>query len=240
VAERDGHLVIGHQSSGSHGTARNGCRYVRPPPVRAALDGARSPVRVSDLAAKLAADFPAAASDVIGRLVERLISLGFLITSLRIPMTAPDPLGALLAELGTGALPGDASAARLRAVSASLARHNCAASPAAARDARQRAAVLATSIRRAAGPALAIDLRLDWDLTLPESVAAEAARAAGVLARLARRPVLSTDGQRGMPASWSGTAPVRSSPSWTPPTTAQAWASPPATSAPGRPSRPAR
>ena len=51
--------------------------------------------------------------------------------------------------------------------------------------------MIAAGIRHGPEPVLAIDLRLDWDLTLPETVAAEAAQAAGVLARLARRQVLS-------------------------------------------------
>ena len=191
VAERDGYLVIGHQSSGSAGSAPQRVQVRATPPVRAALDGARSPVRADSLAAKLAADFPAVTSDVISSLIARLVSLGFLLSSLRSPMTAPDPLAALLAELETATLPGDAGAIRLRAVAASLACHNTAPSPAAAHEERRHAKALTTGIRPAAGPTLAIDLRLDWDLTLPERVAAEAAVAAGVLARLARRPVLS-------------------------------------------------
>lgn len=191
VAERDGHLVIGHWSSGSSGSAPQRVEVRATPPVRAALDAARSPVRVADLAAKLAAGFPTATSDVINSLIGRLISVGFLLSCLRAPMTAPDPLAALLAGLETTALPGEARAARLRAVSASLARHNAAPSPAAAYGRWQRATALATGIRPAAGPILAIDLRLDWDLTLPEAVTAEAALAAGVLARLAKRPVIS-------------------------------------------------
>ena len=48
-----------------------------------------------------------------------------------------------------------------------------------------------TAVHRVPGPVLAVDLRLDWDLIVPAAVAAEAATAAGVLARLARRPALS-------------------------------------------------
>ncbi len=191
VAERDGHLVIGHRSSGSPGGAPQRVRVRATPPVRAVLDATRSPVLVADLASELADRFPAAGAEVISRLIRQMVSLGFLLTSLRAPMTSPDPLAALLAELDRAAPPGDAGAARLRAVSAGLARHNTAPSLAAAGDERKRTAALTTRIRPAAGPTLAIDLRLNWDLTLPETVAAEAAAAAGILVRLARRPVLS-------------------------------------------------
>ena len=188
VAERDGHLVIGHRSSGSPGSAPERVQVRATRPVRAALEAARSPVRVADLAAKLAADFPAAASAVIGSLIARLVSLGFLVSSLRAPMTAADPLDVLLTELEATAPPGDGGAGGLQAVSASLARHNRAPDAAAARAERGHATALMRGIRPAAGPVLAIDLRLDWDLMIPEAVAAEAASAAAVLARLAQAP----------------------------------------------------
>jgi lantibiotic biosynthesis protein len=50
---------------------------------------------------------------------------------------------------------------------------------------------LMTELHSAGRPVLGIDLRLDWDLVIPGAVAAEAASAAGVLVRLARRPALS-------------------------------------------------
>ena len=61
-----------------------------------------------------------------GRLIARLVAQRFLITSLRAPMTSPDPLAVLLTELEAAAAPGDARLGALRAVSAGLARHNAA------------------------------------------------------------------------------------------------------------------
>lgn len=191
LAERDGHLVISHRPGEPPGGPPERVQVRATAPVRAALDAARSPIRIPDLADTLAAGFPEATSEVITGLIARLVSAGFLITSLRAPMTAPDPLATLLAEMEAVTSPDDARASGLPAVSASLARHNAASSPAAARDERRRAAALMASIRPMAGPPLAVDLRLDWDLGVPEAVTAEAASAAGVLARLARRPALS-------------------------------------------------
>jgi thiopeptide-type bacteriocin biosynthesis protein len=191
VTERNGHLVISHRPGGSGGGTPERVQVRAIPPVRAALDAAQSPVGVSDLAAKLAAGFPEATSDMITGLIARLISLGFLLTSLRAPITSPDPLSALTAELEPAVPHDEARIGSLRAVSASLARHNSAPDPVVARNERHHAAALMTSMRPAPGPALAVDLRLDWNLAIPEEVAAEAARAAGVLARLARRPALS-------------------------------------------------
>jgi lantibiotic biosynthesis protein len=191
AAERNGHLVIGHRSSGSPGSAPERVQIRATRPVRAALDAARFPIRVADLAAKLTAEFPTATSAVIGSLITRLVSLQFLITSLRAPMTSPDPLAALLAELEAAAAPRDGGTGGLREVSASLARHNRAPDAAAARAERDHATALMRGIRPVKGPTFTIDLRLDWDLVVPEAVASEAAAAAVVLARLARRPALS-------------------------------------------------
>jgi thiopeptide-type bacteriocin biosynthesis protein len=50
-----------------------------------------------------------------------------------------------------------------------------------------------TRLCPAARPALALDLRLDWDLVIPEAVAKEAAAAAAALTRLAPRAALSPE-----------------------------------------------
>jgi lantibiotic biosynthesis protein len=190
VAERAGYLVISHCSSGSRGSAPERVQIRATQPARAVLEAARTPIRAADLAAKLAADFPTATSEVTGSLIARLVSLGFLVSSLRAPMTAGDPLDALLTGLGAAKPHGGGGAGGLQAVSASLARHNCAPDAAVARAERGHAAVLMTGIRPSAAPVLAIGLRLNWDLMIPEAVAAEAASAAPILARLARRPAL--------------------------------------------------
>lgn len=191
IQDRDRHLVISHRPSESAGKAPELVRVRATRPVRAALETARSPILTADLIAKLAAEFPSVTADVITRLVARLVGQRLLITSLRAPVTSPDPLAVLLAELEAAVASGDARLSALRAVRATLVRHNTAPTPAAAREERRRAAAMMTAVHRVPGPALAVDLRLDWDLIVPETVAAEAAAAAGVLARLARRPALS-------------------------------------------------
>jgi thiopeptide-type bacteriocin biosynthesis protein len=191
MTERAGHLVIAHRSSGPRGSAPQRVQLRATPPVRAALEAAWSPIRVADLAAKLTADFPAGSSEMTSGLIARLISLGFLVTSLRAPMTAADPLATLLGELDATAPSRDDRTSALRAVSAALARHNRAPDPSDARAERDHATALMTAIQPTARPTLAIDLRLDWDLTIPDAVAAEAASAAVILARIARHPALS-------------------------------------------------
>jgi lantibiotic biosynthesis protein len=97
--------VLRYLLRGSRGSGPEGVQVRATPPVRAALDAARSPVWVADLTAKLAAGFPEATSDMISSLFAQLISLGFLLTSLRAPMTAPDPLATLLTGLQAASLP---------------------------------------------------------------------------------------------------------------------------------------
>jgi len=192
AAGRGGCLVIEHRPSGLSGGAPERVQIRATGPVLAALQAARCPVRVADLAGELAGRFPAVSRDRIGALIAALIEHRFLITSLRSPMTAPDPLTGLLTALDGAGVAGDAGVGGLHAVHAGLARHDAAPGLAAARDELARVSVLMTGLRPAGRPALAIDLRLDWDLVIPRAVAAEAAAAAGALARLARRPALSS------------------------------------------------
>ncbi len=187
IAERDGHLVLGHRPGGA--PQRVQVRATRP--ACAALNAARSPVRAADLAAKLAADFPAAADEEIDGLIRQLIACRLLVTCLRAPMTAADPLTALVAELEQVGPPSDARPRALRAASASLAHHKAAPEGGSDHGGWLAADTLMRNLQPAAGPVFGIDLLLDWNLVVPDAVAAEAASAASVLAMLARRPALS-------------------------------------------------
>jgi hypothetical protein len=169
VVQRDGQLVLGYLSTGSAGGAPDCVQIRATRPARTALQAARSPIRVSDLATQLAAAFPAATADEINTLVARLIRHRFLLTSLRAPMTVPHSLATLLGEMEAMA-PGDARTASLRAVTGSLASHNIG-SVSGARDERRDAVALMRSMHPS-GQAIAVDLRLDWDLVVPEAVAA--------------------------------------------------------------------
>ncbi|MGI5451663.1 lantibiotic dehydratase [Streptomyces sp. CA-249302] len=187
--ERDGRLMIEHRACSAADGAPAHVRIRATGPVRMAMDGARVPVSWADLAATLSAGFPAASPTAIENLLANLVRQRFLITALRPAFTACDPVAVLLGQARD--LPAT-EAAGLREVAAGLARHDEAtADPADARAARARATAAMARLCPAAKPELAVDLRLDWDLVIPEAVAEEAARAATALTRLAPRAALS-------------------------------------------------
>ncbi len=187
--ERDGRLMIEYRSGSTDDgvPAHVGIRATRP--VRMAMDGARTPVLWAVLAERLSAGFPAASPSGIENLLANLVRQRFLITSLRPAITASDPIATLLGQLQQ--LPA-ADVTGLHEVAAALARHDDAtATPEGARAARAQVTAAMTRLCPAAKPALALDLRLDWDLVIPDAVAEEVASAAAVLTRLAPRAALS-------------------------------------------------
>ena len=187
--ERDGRLMIEHRSSSANGgdPVHVGIRATGP--VRMAMDSARAPVLWADLAATLSAGFPAASPTAIENLLANLVRQRFLITSLRPAVTASDPTAVLL-----GLVPHLPVAAELCAVAEGLARHDAASTaPAGARAERARVTSAMTRVCPTAKPALALDLRLDWDLVIPQAVAEETAKAAAALTRLAPRAALSPE-----------------------------------------------
>lgn len=187
---RGGSVVIGHRPSCSDGATPERVQVRATRPVLAALEAARAPIRAADLAAKLAAEFPETSKGTVDRLIGQMIAQRLLLTSLRAPMTDPDPLPTLLTELTAVLPPSDPRIAGLRAASAGIARSNAARDPAAALAARNEAADAMTGLLATNRPVHAIDMRLDWDVTVPKAVASEAATAAGVLTRLARNRAL--------------------------------------------------
>ncbi|MEU3185165.1 lantibiotic dehydratase [Streptomyces sp. NPDC006923] len=155
-------------------------------PVRAVLAATRAPIRVGALVDKLRAEFPEAGPGKTGRLLGELIRRRVLITSLHAPSTETDGLGHLLGQLDAVDAGNLASAAatvcELRAVRAGL--EEC--DTRRVRDsvaARMRA--LVPGLRR---HPVALDLRLDARIVLPDEVAREVKRAALVLTRLSPRP----------------------------------------------------
>ena len=151
----------------------------------------RSPIRVGDLAGKLTAEFPAAAESVIEQMLGHLVAQRILITSLRPPMTATDPLAHVVTALTAASaeeVPQVATLVQnLCDVQAELFRHDRASTPTAARDRRTSASRAMTTIAATEQP-LTVDLRVDLDVVLPRAVAHEAERAAGTLARLTPHP----------------------------------------------------
>jgi thiopeptide-type bacteriocin biosynthesis protein len=153
----------------------------RTPPAEAALRLAHSPVGVAELTATLAVEFPGTEASRVDALVAELMACGALVSNLRPPSTVTDGLAHVLDVLGssdTAGLP-DATTTlmvALRDVHSGLRRTSTA----------DLAEYADRMLDLAAGPAtpVAIDLRVDHQVIVPDEVAAQAAVAADVLARL--------------------------------------------------------
>jgi thiopeptide-type bacteriocin biosynthesis protein len=151
------------------------------PAAQTALRLARAPLTAGELAAQIAARFPPATGGQADAMTGQLIACGALVTSLRPPSTATDGLALVLDALaGAGELPDAPQAGALRETHSRLRR----AVPA------DLAAITAAMRELAQGPAhpVAVDLRADCDVTIPQHVADEAATAASALARLSPHP----------------------------------------------------
>ncbi|MFG6193393.1 lantibiotic dehydratase [Nonomuraea sp. JJY05] len=193
--ERDGRLVLEHRANTEADGAPGHVSVRATGPVQAALHLARDPLPVADLMARLSAASPRTADTTIDALLAELVAQRLLLTNLRPPMTACDPLRYLLRELDAMNADEIGEVADivkgLRAIANELADHDRA--PAAvAGEHRARAAAAMAAIHRTKRPPLAVDLRLDGKVTVPAAVAAEVATAAAALVRLARRPALNT------------------------------------------------
>ncbi|MFF5583253.1 lantibiotic dehydratase [Streptomyces hygroscopicus] len=155
-------------------------------PVRVVLDATRSPIRVAVLAAKLASEFPAAGPGKAYQLVQELIRHNVLITSLHAPSTETDALGYLLGQLDAvdadNVAPVANTVRELGAVQADL--RGCGSRAGRKRVAARMRALL-PDVRR---HPLALDLRLDARIEVPEAVAREIERAAWVLTRVCALP----------------------------------------------------
>jgi thiopeptide-type bacteriocin biosynthesis protein len=190
---RDGRLVVGCQQQptgpGRTAPAQVSVRHTRA--VETVMQAARSPIRVGDLAGKLTAEFPGTPESVIEEMLAELVAQRILVTSLRPPMTATDPLACVVGELtvvGAEEVPQAALLLQeLREIHAVLSQHNRWSSPAAGHDVRtsvsRRMAVLSATERP-----LMVDLRVDCAVVLPHAVAHEAETAATALARLTPYP----------------------------------------------------
>lgn len=163
-------------------------------PVAFALAAAVSPVRFDALTARVVARFPSASQDRVQALLHGLVDGGFLITSLRPPSTAGDPLAHLCHELraaGGDGLPDVAATLRkLDDIRAQVACHNSTPDSGSEQARGFRAAITAqmTALASRPGHALAADVQLDARVSVPERVFAEAALAASVLLRVTTQP----------------------------------------------------
>ncbi|WP_405671798.1 lantibiotic dehydratase [Streptomyces sp. NBC_01530] len=155
-------------------------------PVRAVLVATRAPIRFGTLVDKLQVEFPEASPEKARQLLVELIRRRVLITGLHAPSTEADALGYLVDQLDAidaGSLALVAETVReLDAVRAGL--EECA-----TRGGRDSVAArmrdLVPGLRR---HPVALDLRLDARIVLPEAVAQEIERAALILTRLSIRP----------------------------------------------------
>ncbi|WP_165485520.1 lantibiotic dehydratase [Protofrankia symbiont of Coriaria ruscifolia] len=191
VVERAGRLIVPHPDGQAEVPIT--------PPVRLARDAAGDPVCFAELANRLNEAFTAAGPERIKRLLRQLVAEHFLVTDLRAPMTETDPLGHLITVLRAVGACELAEVAplveELTTIHTRLGELN--ATPTLETQAAPRTSLLAAMDRIAPQQRspLALDLVLDCDLQLPESVASDLAVAAGVLTRLGREPL--------GPAAWA-------------------------------------
>ncbi|MBB4930700.1 thiopeptide-type bacteriocin biosynthesis protein [Lipingzhangella halophila] len=158
--------------------------------VQAALEAARSPITVENLAEKVAAELCDVTRERVDPMLATLVAQGVLITPLHPPMTSTDPLGRVIDQLTaarSGAERGD-TVARWRAVREQLTRYGEATSPPRRRAIRTAATRCMQAIRTAPEPRLAVDLRAGEGVELPSAVAREAERAAAALVDLSPHP----------------------------------------------------
>lgn len=188
LIERGGQFILANRVNAIPGGAPVDATVAATRPVRAALAHAQDPLLMSVLIDKLAAELDVNA-DRVRKLLAQMIAERLLVTSLRPPMTATDPLGWIATKLHEAATaPGDDPAAEtspLSTVRTLIERGQTGSTTAGtARDRRRRVESMLNAVSGQT-PETRIDLRLDWSVAVPPMVAAEAASIATTLVRLA-------------------------------------------------------
>lgn len=158
-------------------------------PVTAIRDAATRPVAMAELAATLAKKYPQVDTERIQALLCALVTEGFLITSLRAPMTDPDPMGHLLRVLRLANADSDRGLAELEEIHTAISALNTDTESPGNTASCQALVARMERDRPQKRSALAVDLALDVRAVLPASIAADAAEAADVLARIGRSPL---------------------------------------------------
>lgn len=152
--------------------------------VAMALETARIPRSLSEIASTLATTFPTAAPEAITAMLSQLVRHRLLVSAVRPPMSAVDPLGYLLTHLPDRAH----EYKRLHSAHALLARHNQS-TTGPAEQRRLRRSVTAHPREGSSFPMrLAVDTRLDAHITIPPVVVRAARDATATLAALAANP----------------------------------------------------
>lgn len=151
--------------------------------VSAVAAYARGPIAVGDLLAKLHIDFPHGSTAAAEATIAQLVRTRVLLTALRPPMTATEGLAHLIAQLAAiaEAIPELADTVRtLRAIHGRMRHHEP--------GERESLIKRMSAVHTAAGQPLAVDLRLDAVVTLPDTLLRHAVDAAAVLTRLTPYP----------------------------------------------------
>lgn len=186
------HLAAAVRSSGEN-VAEVTLRRV--PVVHTICQAARTPVPVGMLADKAAAEHPGASRDALLGVIGQLVLSGVLISGLRAPGTCTDPLGSVLSALDEAGADSVPEVATVHAELRVLHQQMSGLGQARAWDGQQDRHLVTDRMRALSGVTdqpLAMDLALDADVTLPRSVAVEAADAAQALIRLTPQPSAST------------------------------------------------
>ena len=159
--------------------------------VAATMTAARTPIRYPDLLAGVSAAFPDAEQGVVAGMLAGLVEHEFLLTDLRPPSGADDPLDHVLTVLAP--LHRHAGRDALLRVREQL--RDYAETPlGAGRDAWRRATATMRELHDTGDRLIQVDLRWDADLLLPHEVADEVRRAATLAWRVA--PASATPGHR--------------------------------------------
>lgn len=155
----------------------------RTPAAEAVLSLARTPIAVSELADRIATEFPPSTARQADALVSQLMACGALVSSLRPPFTEHDGLAHLLGALDAAGARGLPDVGQIEALRDTHSRLRCAVPG-------DLKAIAADMRELAEGPAnpVAVDLRADCHVTIPRRVADEAAAAASALVRLSPQP----------------------------------------------------
>ncbi|MEU6036077.1 lantibiotic dehydratase [Actinomadura sp. NPDC047616] len=149
--------------------------------VRLAMAAARTPVRHPDLVSRLAAEFGDVDRSVIERMVAALVEGEFLLTDLRPPADAEDPVDHVLGVMA--ALPEHPGRAALAEVRDALGAYQ--ATPIGEGHAAWRRATAMMRALRAGDRPIQVDMEMNADIVLPRDVVAELERAASVAWRVA-------------------------------------------------------
>lgn len=162
-------------------------------PIQAIQDLAKLPIRFGALVVRIADHFAGISLSKVRALATNLVRQGFLLTSLRAPVTFTDPLTYVIQQLRAVEaqdLPAVSSIlSDLEAIAAKVDQHNLVELTEIERaDIRSALTTRMRAISQAGRTPLAVDLRLGCDIRVPDHVADEASGAATALMRLTRRP----------------------------------------------------